>query len=303
VTNQDYKHKDIFFDICIRISGLKMKRIFITVAILMITTSSCRNDAGQAGKKPSVAESSAYDINVSYDPLLTELDLLKEDHCMEGASLGYLFIDCTGKVPQTVAEQSPAKPLIPASTLKLFVTGAALEIFGKPIIPEITITNLMSINWRSSRIRRKIGGEIYQKSTTTAGAKAIIEFWKTKGIDTRGMYLDDGNGLSRNDAISPRQLVDVLYVMQSSQYFQYFYESLPLSGITGTLRKAMKGTTAQGRIRAKTGTIASVKSFAGYAHTLSGRKLIFAIIVNGFECRPRLMKQKLESVLVKMAEL
>jgi len=269
----------------------------------MTIWSSCRNDNGQVVRRSGVPADTIEDLSVSYDSLLTELDLLKDDHCMEGASLGYLIIDCTGKEPQTVAEQAPARPLIPASTLKLFVTGAALEIFGKPIVPEIMVTNLMSINWRSSRILKKIGGEVYQKHTTSAGAKAILEFWKAKGIDTRGMYFDDGNGLSRNDAISPRQLVDVLYVMQSSPYFKYFFESLPLSGITGTLRKAMKGTPAQGRIRAKTGTIASVKSFAGYAHTLSGRNLIFAIIVNGFECRPRLMKQKLEAVLVKMAEI
>jgi len=280
-----------------------MKRLLFIFIIFLTTWPSCRNDNGQISEKLGLPSNTAEDRLVLYDPLLNELDLLKDDNCMEGASLGYLIIDCTGKEPQTVAEQAPARPLIPASTLKLFVTGAALEIFGKPIVPEITITNLMSINWRSSRILRKIGGEVYQKSTTTAGARAIREFWEAKGVDTRGMYFDDGNGLSRNDAISPRQLVDALYIMQSSPYFKYFYESLPLSGITGTLRKAMKGTPAQGRIRAKTGTIASVKSFAGYAHTLSGRKLIFAIIVNGFYCRPRLMKQKLEAVLVKMAEL
>jgi D-alanyl-D-alanine carboxypeptidase len=279
-----------------------MKRL-VLLLFLSVITFSCTNDGSKNDRSLSQIKDPATTERETVDSLLDELDQLKGDRCMEGASLGYLFIDCTGKEPLVIAQQDPAKPMIPASTLKLFVTGAALEIFGKPIVPEVTVTNQMSINWRSSRIMRKIGGTVYRKSTNAAGAMAVVEFWKSKGVDTRGMYLDDGNGLSRNDAISPRQLVDALFIMQRSPYFRYFYESLPLSGLTGTLKKAMKGTTAQGRIRAKTGTIASVKSFAGYAHTLSGRKVIFAIIVNGFYCRPKLMKKKLEAVLVKMAEI
>ncbi len=277
-----------------------MKQLVLLLP-LFFAAFSCTNDGSQNEHNRSQAPAITDQETVEY--LLDELNLLKSDRCMEGASLGYLFVDCTEKEPRVIAQQDPARPMIPASTLKLFVTGAALEIFGTPIVPEITVTNQMSINWRSSRIMRKIGGTVYQKSTNTAGARAVMEFWQSKGVDTRGMYLDDGNGLSRNDAISPRQLVDALYIMQRSPYFKYFYESLPLSGLTGTLKKAMKGTTAQGRIRAKTGTIASVKSFAGYAHTISGRKVIFAIIVNGFYCRPKVMKKKLEAVLVKMAEI
>jgi len=275
--------------------------LFFILAILLIP--SCRNDNRKEGTVRSARQNDEKDTLVNYDPLYSDLEQLKNDRCMSGASFGYLIIDCTDKLPLTVAEQLPEQALIPASTLKLFVTGAALEILGPSIIPEVIITNMMSVNWRSSKILRKIGGKIYQKNTTTAGAEAILEFWKTKGVNTKGLYFDDGNGLSRNNAISPKQLVDLLYLMERSPYYREFYESLPLAGLTGTLRKAMKGTIGQGRIRAKTGTIAGVKSFAGYAHTLSGRRLIFAIIVNDFNCRPRQMKKKLEKLLVRMVEI
>ena len=104
----------------------------------------------------------------------------------------------------------------PASTLKIFVTAAALEYFGKPIIPEVTITNQMSVNWRASKLLRKIGGKVYNTSTTAAGVKAILDFWTTKGVDTQGMNFYDGNGLSKDNAISPKQLVDALYAMRTS---------------------------------------------------------------------------------------
>jgi serine-type D-Ala-D-Ala carboxypeptidase/endopeptidase (penicillin-binding protein 4) len=214
-----------------------------------------------------------------------------------------MVIDVTTKDTIIVAGLHATEPMIPASTLKIFVTAAALEYFGKPIIPEVIITNQMSVNWRSSKLLRKIGGKVYNHATTDAGARAILNFWSTKGVDTRGMVFYDGNGLSRNNAISPKQLVDALYLIRSSPYFQTFYESLPLAGFTGTLHKAMKGSAAEGRVRAKTGTIGKVKSFAGYVTTVSGRRLIFSLIVNNFDCRVKLMKKKLEAVMITMAEI
>jgi D-alanyl-D-alanine carboxypeptidase/D-alanyl-D-alanine-endopeptidase (penicillin-binding protein 4) len=150
---------------------------------------------------------------------------------------------------------------------------------------------------------RKIGGKVYNQATTQAGVKAIMDFWQTKGVETDGMNFDDGNGLSRNNAISPKQLVDALYAMRTSPYYEVFYESLPLAGLTGTLHRAMKGSAAVGRVRAKTGTIASVKSFAGYVKTINGRTLVFSLIVNNFDGKVTVMKKKLESVMIRMAEV
>jgi D-alanyl-D-alanine carboxypeptidase/D-alanyl-D-alanine-endopeptidase (penicillin-binding protein 4) len=178
-----------------------------------------------------------------------------------------------------------------------------LELFGKAIFPEVCITNLMSVNWRSSKLLRKIGGKVFNQSTTQAGVRAILDFWQTKGVDTTGMYFYDGNGLSRNNAISPKQLVDALYAMRTSPYYNVFFESLPIAGLTGTLHRAMKNSAAVGRVRAKTGTINNVKSFAGYVTTINGRKLVFSLIVNDYEGKVRVIKKKLESVMIRMAEV
>jgi D-alanyl-D-alanine carboxypeptidase len=236
--------------------------------------------------------------------LRRDLEQLKEDGSLKNASLGYMILDITkSNQKDLVAESMSTQPMIPASTLKLFVTASSLEIFGPTIIPEVTVTNQHSINWRSSKLLRRIGGKLYNHNTKDAGIQGILEFWKAKGLDTRGLYFDDGNGLSRNNAVSPKQLVDALCIMTGSKYFLPFYESLPIAGLTGTLHKAMRGTAAEGRVRAKTGTIAGVKSFAGYVKSISGKELVFAIIVNDYTCRTKLIKKKLEAILVKMAEI
>lgn len=271
--------------------------------MLLFTFLSCQDEGSGRHTAKNTSLATQQDSIILYDSLISTLEALKEDPNLHNATLGYLIVDVTNKEPIVVAEHHAKTPLIPASTLKIFVTGAALEIFGPSIIKEVTITNLMSVNWRSSKLLRKIGQEKFNKATTHAGAKAILEFWQDKGVETDGMVFDDGNGLSRNNAISPKQLVDALYAMRTSPYYLAFYESLPLAGMTGTLRKAMKGTVAEGRVRAKTGTIASVKSFAGYARSLNGRKFIFSIIVNNYGGRVKPMKKKLEAVMVEIATI
>jgi D-alanyl-D-alanine carboxypeptidase len=279
------------------------KSISILFLLFLQTLFSCQNDRSGAKVHRGLAVPEKKEAVVSYDTLLEAFNTLRKDPSLKNASVGYMIVDITAKDPVIIAEYHAKQPMIPASTLKIFVTGAALEFFGKQIIPEVTITNQMSVNWRSSKLLRKIGGKVYNSSTTEAGVRAIMEFWTAKGVETEGMNFYDGNGLSRNNAISPKQLVDALYAMRTSPFFQTFYESLPLAGMSGTLRKAMKGSAAEGRIRAKTGTINCVKSFAGYVHTVTGRNLIFSLIVNGFDGRVKVVKKKLEGVLINMAEI
>ncbi|MCX6269331.1 MAG: D-alanyl-D-alanine carboxypeptidase [Bacteroidetes bacterium] len=279
------------------------KPILVSMLILLQLLFSCQNDTSKPTVHPGLPVAENKTAKPTYDQMLHALQLLQTDPLLQNASLGYLVVDVTTKDPVIVADFNAKELMVPASTLKIFVTGAALEYFGKQIFQEVTITNQMSVNWRSSKLLRKIGGKVYNSATTSAGAKAILDFWTTKGVDTEGMNFYDGNGLSRNNAISPKQLVDALYAMRTSPYFQVFYESLPLAGLTGTLHKAMKGSAAEGRIHAKTGTIGKVKSFAGYVSTVTGRKLIFSLIVNNFDCRVKLMKKKLEAVMITMAEV
>lgn len=280
-----------------------LRRFYISLLILVQLLYACQSDNPGSVAQKGLPVPSKKVARPSYDTVLQALSLLQKDPLMQNASLGYMIVDVTARNPVVVADYHAKDLMIPASTLKIFVTAAALEYFGKPVIPEVTLTNQMSVNWRSSKLLRRIGTKVYNSGTTAAGARAVLDFWSNKGIDTEGMNFFDGNGLSHNNAVTPKQLVDVLDVMRDSPYFQVFYESLPLAGMTGTLHKAMKGSAAEGRIRAKTGTIGKVKSFAGYVNTTTGRRLIFSLIVNNFDCRVKAMKKKLEAVMIRMAEI
>ena len=56
--------------------------------------------------------------------------------------------------------------------------------------------------------------------------------------------------------------------------------SLPVSGQTGTLKSLCPKTELEGRIHAKSGTIAGTKNFAGYIDMPNGDTWVFAILIN-----------------------
>jgi serine-type D-Ala-D-Ala carboxypeptidase/endopeptidase (penicillin-binding protein 4) len=165
----------------------------------------------------------------------------------------------------------------------------------------VTLTNLHSNNLFAEHLSKQIGLSKFHSGHSESGCKAVLQFCKSKGIDTEGMFLYDGCGVSRYDGITSRQLADLLYYMTTSPSFTTFYNSLPLAGVSGTLAKYMKGTKAEGNLRAKTGSISRVKSYAGYVRTVSGKRLIFSILVNNFTCSGPEMVKKLEKIMVDMA--
>jgi len=59
-----------------------------------------------------------------------------------------------------------------------------------------------------------------------------------------------------------------------------FRDSLPIAGVDGTLKNRMKGTPAEGRVVAKTGTLRHVSALGGYVTPRSGDRLVFYMVSN-----------------------
>jgi D-alanyl-D-alanine carboxypeptidase/D-alanyl-D-alanine-endopeptidase (penicillin-binding protein 4) len=78
--------------------------------------------------------------------------------------------------------------------------------------------------------------------------------------------------------------------------YPLFYESLPIAGIDGTLQQRMKGTPAEGNLRAKTGTISAVSSLSGYVRTLDDEQLVFSMFMQNFIYPTRLYQQAQDKI-------
>ncbi|MDQ3191221.1 MAG: D-alanyl-D-alanine carboxypeptidase/D-alanyl-D-alanine-endopeptidase [Bacteroidota bacterium] len=175
--------------------------------------------------------------------------------------------------------------------------------FYSPFLEEIIYwTNLKSINPFAEHLLNHIGLLQLKSGDNNAGVKALTDFWHSKGIDTQGMFIADGSGLSRANGITAKQMAEIMKYMASSYQFESFYNSLAIAGKSGSIANLCQGTSANNNLRAKSGYINRVRSYTGYVHNKSGNLVAFSMIANNYTCTPSEMKNKLEKIMISMAE-
>lgn len=150
---------------------------------------------------------------------------------------------------------------------------------GAPMAEMIAAVNKPSQNLHAEMLLRLVGARA-GAGTAEAGHEAALAFLRARGVATADWDLQDGSGLSRSDLVTARGLVDLLAAMHRHPHAAVFRASLAAPGLEGTLRSRMKGTAAEGRVAAKTGSIRHVNALAGYVRTAGGADLAFAILVN-----------------------
>ena len=91
-----------------------------------------------------------------------------------------------------------------------------------------------------------------------------------------GSSVGDGSGLSDANRVTCRILAGAVAAAPGG-----VRAGLPAAGRDGTLRRRLLGTPAEGRLRAKTGSLEGVAALAGVAENARGTVLSFAYVVNG----------------------
>ena len=174
---------------------------------------------------------------------------------------------------------------------------------AEPLGDLIRPVNHESLNLDAEALLKAIGAKASGDGSTVAGAKAVAAFLKAKGIDTTGFDMVDGCGLSRGNAVTPNQLTAALTVFQNLPGAEKFRASLPVAGRSGTLKSIGGGTSAEGRIHAKSGTVNRVKCYAGYVDCRSGKKAAFAIMVHQYTGEYAPIKFGITSIMARLAEM
>ncbi|MFL5731399.1 MAG: D-alanyl-D-alanine carboxypeptidase/D-alanyl-D-alanine-endopeptidase [Cytophagaceae bacterium] len=164
-------------------------------------------------------------------------------------------------------------------------------------------TNGSSINLYAEALLKTTGFKIKKNGSTKSGIRAVREYWSKKGLDTAGFFMNDGSGLSATNAIQANTFTQLLYLVGKESYAASFYESLPVCGVSGTMKNIGKGTAAEGRVAAKTGTINKVICYTGYVTIRNGQRYSFSILANNFDCSNSEIIRKLTRIMVLMAEL
>ncbi|HDZ42245.1 MAG TPA: D-alanyl-D-alanine carboxypeptidase/D-alanyl-D-alanine-endopeptidase [Bacteroidetes bacterium] len=167
----------------------------------------------------------------------------------------------------------------------------------------ITATNTESLNMFAEQLLKYIG-LLYSNmelATSESGIIAVRESLDYFLDDTGGLYMTDGSGLSRSNAISSSFITSLLHYMNSkSRYADYFLRSLPQAATKGTLEHYFKDPVFHNNLKAKSGTSTRIRNYAGYFRTSSGKEMTFAVLVNNFDCSSSEVTMRVEGLLKKM---
>ncbi|WP_167612674.1 D-alanyl-D-alanine carboxypeptidase/D-alanyl-D-alanine-endopeptidase [Maribellus sediminis] len=214
-----------------------------------------------------------------------------------------IALDSSLKLERVGTERAPTtvelEKVNPGKATKVLYTTYS------PTLSEIIEqTNVHSVNLFAEHCLIQAGVAMGAAPETEIAADSMVSFLEKNGVDTRGMQIFDGSGLSHYNAISPRQMVALLtHMKKESPYFETFFHSMANAGETGTIRNMFKGTAAERQLRAKSGTINKVKAYAGYVTSESGREIAFSMVVNNYSCSSSEARDQLEKLMVSLAEL
>ena len=101
------------------------------------------------------------------------------------------------------------------------------------------------------------------------------------GIDPSKLVIKDASGLSKENRVTAQMIGQLLYQLHEDEKYKILFDSLPIGGVSGTLRSRFLTTApgAVGLVRAKTGTLNGTVTLAGVVQS-SDREYIFVTLAD-----------------------
>ena len=141
-----------------------------------------------------------------------------------------------------------------------------------------------SDNQTAEMLMKELGLQVEGAGTTAAGAAAVTAVLADLDLDVTGTRLVDGSGLSDTNQLTCELLVGAL---NEAGVDSPVVGGLSIAGESGTLANSFEGTPAEGRLRAKTGSLNDVTAFAGVVADDPDDAVVFSLVIN----RPPFIEQ------------
>lgn len=175
-------------------------------------------------------------------------------------------------------------------------------------------TNHASNNLFAETLLRTLGKEMHSSACYDSSYVALDAILKSLGLDTsKGLKVQDGSGLSRQNYVSPEFFGSFLTAMTKSPCFGDFISSLPVPGGNGSMQYNMKGQPAslRNRIMVKSGSMNGVRCYSGYILpsgttaenrcTVSDDVIVFSIMTNNCTAPTWKIRPLLDKIMIVLA--
>lgn len=162
------------------------------------------------------------------------------------------------------------------------------------VAPGHSVTDAIAVMLRDSEnniaevLFRQVAIAAGQPGTWAGARTAATAILGNLGVDTTGLQLRDGSGLSRLDRLTAASLASVLRLTRTDARYAPMYteNAMPIAGVSGTLAaKYGRFTTAHAKCaarttRAKTGSLRDTIALSGITTGADGQEKVFSILVN-----------------------
>ena len=165
----------------------------------------------------------------------------------------------------------PSEGVAPADSV-------ALTSISSPPLPEIVGELLReSDNMTAELLVKELGKRFGADGTWGDGLAVIRDIVGEAGLPVEAYRAVDGSGLDVSDRLSCTLLMDALDLAGPGGAVA---AGFPIAGQTGTLVDRFKGSPAEGKLRAKTGSLNNVAGLAGFVESSGAGTLEFALLAN-----------------------
>lgn len=141
-------------------------------------------------------------------------------------------------------------------------TSRRISIYSPKMSELIKPMLKMSINFVADALFKTLGDKLGRDSAPDLfkeGETVVREHLSNPAI-----HLIDGSGLSIDNFLTAQATITFLRDLTKRSFFAEIWDSLPIAGVDGTLRRRMNDSAAQNVLRAKTGTLTGTANLAGY---------------------------------------
>ena len=185
------------------------------------------------------------------------------------------------------------------------------ETFSPELRRIVKVTNTISNNFFAETIFKMVGKTLVERKTGEPcmdisygqAQRAVKEYLKAQGVSTYGYTQEDGSGLSRQNYVSPRFFTRFYAMMKDNPDFKEYLSTFPGPGRPGTLQSVLRRADPDLKktIFAKSGSLSSVRCYAGYVDSKRGL-IRFAILVNNYDCPTSKVQPKIEGFMEELAK-
>jgi D-alanyl-D-alanine carboxypeptidase/D-alanyl-D-alanine-endopeptidase (penicillin-binding protein 4) len=163
-----------------------------------------------------------------------------------------------------------------------------LQFEGISLADDVQDINKYSNNVMARQLMLTLALEKMGKPATTENGELVIQSWlKGLGLSFPELVIENGSGLSRNEAISAENLTKLLVAARNLSVADTFYNSLPIAGTDGTMRNRLMvhlrkflHLKKKPEARIKTGALADVRAISGYVMSKSGKMYAVTSFIN-----------------------